>query len=245
MEYGSYDFRIRDRCKCFVMAVLITVGATWLLYKNMLGILLFPIIYFVVRKSYTEEKIKIQKRTLLLQFKDAMQSVSSALLSGLSIENAWKDAEKEMNELHGKDAYITLELKEMNISIAMNQPIEEGLYRFALRSANEDILNFAEVFRIAKRSGGNFGKIIRSTVVRISDKLETEQEIATVISGKVMEQKVMNVIPVALLGYLNITAADFLSPLYGNLFGCCVMTIAFVAYVMTFLWSRKLTEYNG
>ena len=130
------------------------------------------------------------------------------------------------------------------MGIGMNQPMEDLLYQFALRSQCEDILNFAEVIQFAKRSGGNLGKIIQNTTARISDKQELEEEIATVISGKKMEQKVMNIVPIALLGYLNLTAADFLAPLYGNVFGACVMTIAFGAYMAALTLSRKMMKFN-
>lgn len=180
-----------------------------------------------------------------MQFKDAMQSVSAALLSGYSMENAWKEAEKEVGELYGKDAYMTAELREMNAAIRINQPMEQLLYQFALRSQCEEILSFAEVLRFAKRSGGNFGKIIQHTTMKISEKLEIEAEILTVLSGKRMEQKIMNVVPVGMLAYLNLTSGEFLSPLYGNLFGICVMTAAFLAYFAVLMLSLRMGNMEG
>ena len=43
-----------------------------------------------------------------------------------------------------------------------------------------------------------FHKIIATTIEHISDKIEMEREVQTVISAKKMEQKIMNVIPVSL-----------------------------------------------
>ena len=244
MNYGSYVMTGKDRIKCLALSVVITVFAAWLLYKSPIGLVLIAGIYPFLKKGYVEKKVEEQRRKLLLQFKDAIQSVSVALLSGYSMENAWKEAEMEISELHGTDAYMLVELKEINQGVAMNQPIEELLYRFALRSQCEDILNFAEILRFAKRSGGNLGKIIKNTTDRINEKFEIEQEIETIISGKKMEQKVMNIVPVALLAYLNLTSGDFLEPLYGSLFGACVMTIAFLAYLAAFSLSRKMIRYG-
>ena len=244
MNYGSYVMTGKDRMKCLASSVLITIFAAWLLYKSPIGVVLIVGIYPFLKKGYIEKKVEERRRKLLLQFKDAIQSVSVALLSGYSMENAWKEAEMEISELHGTDAYMLVELKEINQGIAMNQPIEELLYRFALRSQCEDILNFAEILRFAKRSGGNLGKIIKNTTDRINEKFEIEQEIETIISGKKMEQKVMNIVPVALLAYLNLTSGDFLEPLYGSLFGVCVMTIAFLAYLAAFSLSRKMIRYG-
>ena len=57
-----------------------------------------------------------------------------------------------------------------------------------------------------------------------------------------MEQKIMNVVPIGLLAYLNLTSGEFLAPLYGNLLGIAVMTLAFVAYVGAILMSQKMLE---
>ena len=62
------------------------------------------------------------------------------------------------------------------------------------------------------------------------------------IAGKKMEQKIMNIVPVALLVYLNLTSEEFLAPLYGNILGICVMTIAFFAYLGAVLLAQKITK---
>ncbi len=242
VDYSNYKLSLKENIKCFGMAVLLSVFGSWLLYQNFWGILLFIIIFPLYQKFYKEKQKEIRKQKLLLEFRDAMQSVSASLLSGYSIENAWQEAEVEMRELYGIQGYMTKELKLMNGKISMNQSVEELLYQFALRSSCEEILEFAEVFRFAKRSGGNFSKIIQNTVFHIGEKIETEREIQVMIAGKKMEQKIMNIVPVALLIYLNLTSKEFLAPLYGNIFGVCVMTGAFFAYLGAFLLAQRIIK---
>ncbi len=83
-----------------------------------------------------------------------------------------------------KDGIFVGELHQINQAVGMNQPIEKLLYEFALRSDCEDIQNFSDVFLFAKRSGGDFHKIIATTIEHISDKIEVEREVQTVISAK-------------------------------------------------------------
>lgn len=242
VNYESYRMTVCEELKCLGMSALLAAVAAWILYKHPLGLLLGVAIFPVYRRNYVRKRISEQKQELLLQFKDGMQSVSVALLSGYSIENAWIEAEKELQELHGAEAYMSEEMRYMNSGIRMNQPVEQLLEQFAMRTGCEDIIGFAEIFRFAKRSGGNFARIIQNTVQRIAEKQEVEREIQTILSGKKMEQKIMNVVPVCLLAYLNLTSEEFLEPLYGNLFGGCVMTVAFVAYVGAFLLAQKMVE---
>jgi len=240
VDYGVYRFSRKEEARCIGMSLGLSVIAAWLLYKNSWGLLLGVIIFPLYRRNYKKKQIDRRKRELLLQFKDGMQSVAVALAAGFSIENAWRESCKELQELYGEKAFMTEEMRQMNAAIKMNQPVEQILYQFAVRSKCEDIIGFAEIFHLAKRSGGNFGKIIQNTVCHITEKLEVEREIETVLSGKKMEQKIMNVVPVCLLAYLNFTSGEFLAPLYGNLFGACVMSLAFLAYVGALILANKM-----
>lgn len=242
VDYGNYRLSLKEEAKCMLVSLALSVVAAWILYQSVWGLLLGIFIWPVYRKNHKKTQTENRKKELLLQFKDCMQCVSVALLSGYSVENAWREGEKGLRELYGEGAYMTTEMKQMNSGIRMNQPVEQLLHQFALRSACEDILAFSEVFRFAKRSGGNFGKMISNTTLRISEKIEVEREIQTVIAGKKMEQKVMNVVPVCLLAYLNVSSSDFLAPLYGNLFGVCIMSIAFGVYVAALLLAEKMTD---
>lgn len=242
VDYNNYILSLREEVQCFGTAVVLSVFSSWILYQSFWGILLFIVIFPLCRKSYKEKQKELRKQKLLLEFKEAMQSVSVSLLSGYSIENAWQEAEMEMRELYGIQGYMTQEMKLMNGKVRMNQSVEELLYQFALRSSCEEILEFAEVFRFAKRSGGNFAKIIQNTIFHIGEKIEAEREIQTMIAGKKMEQKIMNIVPAALLVYLNLTSEEFLAPLYGNILGICVMTIAFFAYLGAVLLAQKITK---
>lgn len=242
MDYGSYHFKRKEELWCVLVSIVLSILAAWILYKNIFGVIVILIVYPFYKNIYREKCIKRQQDELAGQFKDMILSVSAALLSGYAIENAWREAEKEISELYGGQSYMAVELKDMNAGIRMNQPVEQLFYEFALRSRNEDIMNFSEVLRFAKRSGGNFGKILHRAAMRISEKQEIEQEIQTVIAGKRMEQTLMNVIPIGMLGYLNVTSNEFMEPLYGNLFGIVVMTGAFFAYLGALFLAKKILQ---
>lgn len=242
VSYENYRFSCKDIVMCLGISLLLSGIAAWILYKSMWGIFCVIIIFPLCCKHYKSMQIKKRKKALLYQFKEGMQSLSVALVAGFSIENAWGESLKEMEELYGKEGYIAVEMRQISAGIRMNRPVEELLYQFAVRSECEDIIEFAEVFRFAKRSGGNLGKIIQNTIEHISEKMEIEKEIETVIAGKKMEQKIMNVVPVLLLAYLNLTSEEFLAPLYGNLFGVCMMSGAFLAYIGVLMLANKMID---
>ena len=109
----------------------------------------WPLLLFSFHCVFKERKgngRNSKKRHFSLQFRDAMQSVAAALQAGYSMENAWRESEKEMTELYGQDGIFVGELHQINQAVGMNQPIEKLLYEFALRSDCEDIQNFFRCF---------------------------------------------------------------------------------------------------
>ena len=57
----------------------------WLFYRSVWGMLLFPAAYLVCVKKYCALQKEKRKEQLLMEFKDAMQSASAALLAGYSV----------------------------------------------------------------------------------------------------------------------------------------------------------------
>ena len=242
MDYRSYRCNSWDNFKWFGESVIVTAMIAWLFYRSWYGMVLIAPVGIFLRRRYIQMCRKKRQQELLYQFKDGIQAVSAALLAGYSVENAFREAEKELCKLHGADAMMTREWHQINQKVAMNEPIEKRLSEFAERSGCEDVESFAEVFAFAKRSGGNFVKIIRTTISRMLGKIEVEREIATVLAGKKLEGKIMNGMPLFILAYLGVTSKDYLQVLYGNPAGVLLMTAALGVYGMALKLSEKILD---
>lgn len=212
----------------------------WLFYQSVFAVVL--ILPFAVR-NYREqelEKIAQKKREFLLQFQDMIQSMAAALGAGYSVENAIREAQKEMKVLYGNEAKISKELVLMVRQMRVQIPMEQILEEFAQRVNLEDVKNFATVFRTAKRSGGNMLEIIQNTVRQIGDKMDVKREIDTILAAKSYEFKVMAVIPYIMIGYMLLSFPEFMSCLYGNAIGIGVMSICYVLYEVAYTFGKKL-----
>ena len=113
---------------------------------------------------------------------------------------------------------------------------------FAKRSGIRDIESFCQVLVYAKRSGGNVAAIIQSTVKKIREKCEVEQEIRTALAQKKLEQKIMNIIPLFLLAYIGISSPDFIEPLYRDITGRVIMSVCLLVYGAAFLISEYMMK---
>ena len=223
MDYRVYHLSRKEVCRSIALAGLLTVAIAYLFYASWLGIVFFPVfIWFFMKrqKKAGEEQMQLQ---LAKEFVDTLRSISAAILA-----------------LYGKRSYMYQEVKEMNCSISLNQPLELLLGDFSTRSGNMDIASFSEVFSFAKRSGGNFVTIIDATSRHMRVRHETEREIQVQIASRKMEQKVMNVIPLFILLYLKVTSMDFLNVLYGNVAGALFMTACLAAYGGAIVLAEKI-----
>ncbi|MBQ8815419.1 MAG: type II secretion system F family protein [Lachnospiraceae bacterium] len=175
-------------------------------------------------------------------FRDGMRSISSALSAGYSPENAVREAAGELEQLYGGRNEVVREFKLMVHKLNMNRPVEVVLSEAAENLELEDLQSFAEVFGVARRSGGQLVAIIGDTVEVMEDKQETEEEVATVLTGKQFEQKILTVFPLALIAYLNLSAEAFFSILYTTLLGRVVMSICLAVYLAAVCLSWKISR---
>ena len=114
---------------------------------------------FIMKDSYRKKR----QEELLVQFKDAILSLSACLTAGYSIENAYSEVLREVTGIYGTDAMITKEIRLLIHKAHLNHTPEEAMMDFAERSGLEDIKSFADVFMKARTSGGELMKIIART----------------------------------------------------------------------------------
>lgn len=219
---------------------VISGGFAYLFYRSWIVMILFWIFYPVYRRRKKKQFIQKRQDILCRQFKDSIQCVAASMAAGYSIENAFKEAYAEIRLQYGKTAWMTEELRYMASCLSLNIPLDQLLYDFANRSGLEDVRSFCEVFVFARRSGGDFIQIIRMTAARISEKNELMESIQTEISGKRMEQKIMNLMPLFILLYVDVSFGGYLDGLYHNGFGILVMTVCLAVYMAAYYMSEKI-----
>ncbi len=233
---------ITDKRRVVMVSLLLSMVLAFLFYRSLWGMLCFPFVFWIVSKREKEAAKTRQNKKLLEEFVNGIRVLNTSLQAGLSMENAWLEVQKEVFVMYGEHALFYKELKEMNHSIALNVPMEKLLLSFAYRSGLDDIIVFAELFKYGKRSGGNWKRIIQEVVQHIQDKYDVGKEIEVMVASKKLEQKVLNVMPLGILLFLQISSWDYLSVLYHNLRGVVCMTVCLIGYGAAFLLSEKILE---
>ena len=225
-----------------LLAVSLTALIAWLFYRSFYGLLVFPPVCFVVLKRRREGKKKKTGAEHRNQYRELLLSIGNSLSTGYSVENAFKEAEKELLLMYGEKAWILKELSGINRQVSLSVPVEKAFQVFAERNPSEEILSFSEVFTFAKRLGGDYTRYLKRTTEKIGEKIDLLQEIEVMTAEKRMELTVMSVMPLGIILYNTLLSSDFLTPLYHNPGGVVLMTGMLVFYAAMIWLGDKIVS---
>lgn len=241
-DYKTYRFSGKESLIYFTEALAIVAMTAFVFYRSFAAmIVLSPVVWFFLRYKKAELKRK-RKFELAMEFREAIMSVNASLTAGYSIENAFIEAGRDMAKLYGEDGLITKEFVYLTRALRANETLESILSDMARRSGIEDIRDFADVFAAAKRSGGDLNRIIRRAADTISEKMDVKREIETLTSSKKFENRIMEIVPFAIICYISLTSPDFIEDLYHNVTGVIVMSVCLLIYAAGFILAEKIVN---
>ena len=242
----------RDYAECrwscweFGAAIAKATGVTclcaWFFYRSFWAVLPLSgvgvLYYRMLRQKYIEQ----YRQRLVMEFRECILSVGTALRAGYAVENAFVECRNDMRLLFGEASLIYQELELIRRGMVINITLEELLKDLADRSHSDELQQFAEVFVIAKRSGGNFAEIISSSAEIIGRQIEMRLEVQTLLSGRQMEQMVMKLMPFGILIYIGMTYPGYFDVLYHNLQGILIMTACLAVYLAAYAMSDRILK---
>lgn len=239
-DYTSYTFSGQEITMYLLSGGVFMAMVSWLFYDSVIAwLLLMPVVILSFHDKAKSECQK-RKRKLEIEFREVILSVSSNLQAGYSVENAFQEAYRDIVLLYGKESVMAKELRLIFRKLSNNEQLEGALTNLADRSGVQDIRDFADIFQIAKRGGGDMRGIIANTAEIIGDKQEIRREIETVVSDKKLEQQIMRYIPFFIIFYISLTTKGYFESLYHNILGWIIMTVSLVVYVAACRISDKI-----
>lgn len=214
----------------------------YLFYESLFPVIfLFPL-WFLYMKEWMEEKAVKKEQEFRRQFRDSIQTMAGALKAGYSVENAIRETERDLAGMYDEKVRIRKEYKQMVRKLDLNLSVVTVLNEFAAGVKQEDVTNFITVYAAAKVSGGDVIAIIREAAKTISEKIDTEREIQTMLAAKKLEFEIMSVIPFVMILYMKMTFGEFLSVLYGTWTGRIVMSICLGLYLGAYWFGRRILQ---
>lgn len=222
----------------------LTILLSWLYYDSFLAIpFLIPLIWFWHKER---ENVRREKRQELFRkmFREWILLLASSLTAGYSMENALVQSYQELCLMFPKGGIMQEELKMMLAKAGNNQRPEILFDELAEKYPYEEVQSFAEVFKAARISGGSLQTAIRGTAAQMAEIMDTRREIRTFLAARVYEQRIMSVMPAAVLLYIRLGSGEFLEGLYHNVTGVLVMSACLGIYGAAYLMGKRMVQFE-
>lgn len=241
-DYSGYRWRKGELAAAVLVSAAVTVFFAVFFYRSMIAVLPMSAIGIFCFYSIRRKKIEKTKKELTVQFRECILSVSTSLRAGYAVENAFRECRQDMVLLYGEGAIICGELDYIRRGLDINIVLEELLADLADRSSCPEIREFAQIFILAKRNGGSMPDIIRGSAAMIGQKIELQQEIAVMLSGKQMEQNIMKLMPFGILLYISLANHGYFDVLYHNWQGAALMTGCLGVYLLAYIMGERIMD---
>lgn len=259
INYRVYVMKPIEKALTFIIAFVVGAVVGYLFYGGIgkdefgqptaltwiLNILIPAVVGVIAGRLFVPMRVKsiISKRRNELnhQFRDMLEALTTSLGAGKNVTDSFLSVYEDMKVQYDIDAYILKELEIIISGIHNNVAIEDVLEDFGKRSDIDDIKSFANVFKISYRKGGNIKDIIRNTHSILNDKMEIAEDIETLVTSNKMEQNIMVVMPIVLIGVIKMMspefAANFVTPT-----GIISTTISIVIFVMAYFIGKTVLD---
>jgi tight adherence protein B len=185
-----------------------------------------------------------KKRMLRLrgQFFDLLEALSVAMRAGNPPYLALQSARQDLLALYAADSDIMSELDLIMAKFENSIPLSEAFSDFAQRSRLEDIASFASIYRAIEGKNSRADEIVRQTHEIISDKMEIEMEIETMMSAAKSEVGIMLLMPLVILGVIGYAGAGFMDSIYTTPIGRAVSTGGLIVFIISYALAQKFSD---
>ncbi len=240
-DYNIYHMTVKEKIIYVSMAIAAIFILVFIFYHNIYISIVLSSLAIFYPKIKLKEIIAKRKYNLNLQFKDMLYSLSSSLGAGKSVERSFKEVFLDLSVIYiDPNTDILNETQIITRKLEMNETIESALADFAMRSHLDDVADFVDVFRIAKRTGGNIIEIIKNTSNIINDKIEIKEEIDIILTERKLEQRILNLLPIFMIVLLTFTVPEYIAPVFNDVKGIMAMSVSILLLLLAYIISRKI-----
>ena len=225
-----------------IKSIFVVLALDYFFYQSLWTLLPLSYIgfrYWKSERAYLFEKKKEEARE---QFKEMLLLVSKGQKAGYSADNAFLSCMPEMRELYGKESSICKMLQIVCSARENRQSLPAAWKKIGDVTEITEIREFAGIYEIAQKKSGNVSGAMEKTAEIIAGKIETEKEIVVLLSAKRLEQRIMNLMPFAIMLYMMVTSPGYFDGLYHTPLGVIVMSVCLGIYLAAYAVSLKMVD---
>ena len=242
-DLSIYRFSKKEDAIFYAALAAAGLVISYLMYRNLLfAVVIIPFAGKI--KSYvTESIIKRRKRRYTAEFKDFLFMASTSIGAGRSMKDAIRESIPSLTNIYGNRSILAKDLaKAYERMDAGGENDIVVLSDLAESSTLEDVYDFVTIYAICKKTGASLINALNKAAGVIMEKMSIEREIDELIRRKESEGLVIFAMPALIILFLNITAPDYIAPLYETAAGRIIMTAVCSANIAIYGMIQRITN---
>ena len=178
---GVYRLTFREHLQMGFLWIALCAAAGWLFYDTILYSAAGWPGYLLFFQRMSALKVNKYQKQMRLEFKDVMISIYSSLSAGATVEQSLRRAWEDMERSLKPESRMLLELELVCRKMERNIPTAQCLEEMAERCRDAEIENFTQILILGKKQGGKLAMLVRDSVEKIQQRIETTYEIEGLI----------------------------------------------------------------
>lgn len=242
-DYNEYKLKNKERIALIVISAGFLLIAGFLYINSFITVVISPIAYGFLSQRYINYIVVKRKTKLRNEFKELLYSFSASFSIGSSMQSAMKDGCKKLREIFNDDSIMLGELEAMITKMETTACDPVLLWEdLASRSMIEDLQLFSEVYRGCTSSGGDMIVAIETAAKTIGEKIEMENNIKLLAKQKLVEGRIIAIIPVIIILLLRLCSPGYIKPMYEVVGGRLIMLAALSISITAIAITERITR---
>lgn len=243
MDYRILKLTAYEKIVFRLSAVGAGILLGWIFYDNLIPGIIIGILLTFSESKYKEFLIAKRKETLLMQFKDLLYSLSSAVSTGRSLGQAIDESINFWRGTYDENDYIIKELKLMSKKMRESNISDIDTFKdFAERSDLDDVRDFMMVCKTCKETGADFTAAIDRGSEIIENKIDIERELKSITAQKKFESKIVALAPIVMILAIKLLSPSYMIPLYETNAGEIVSTVSLALTASGFIAIERVNK---
>ncbi|MER6331602.1 type II secretion system F family protein [Streptomyces sp. NPDC001034] len=223
----------------FFVAMLVTVGALWLIGQAALAPFFGPIagllgVWAAVQFLNWQRHKRIER--FIGQLPELARILANATQAGLALRTAIGMAAEELEAPAGE------ELAKVSDQLAIGHSLDDALGELADRLPSRELVVLVTTLVLSNRAGGQVVSALRNLTETLEERKETRREVRTQLSQVTMTSYAVPVLGVGALFLMNGVKDGALARMTGSPAGQVCVLVAFALYAVGFVLIRRLSR---
>jgi tight adherence protein B len=241
-DYSVSPSKFFDHAAAFAIGSATGFLILFIFYKILVLSVFGGAVYGVINIFISAQKaVAKRKQKLRIQFFDMLEAASVAMRAGNPPLKALQSAREDLRLIYAENSDI---IKELDILVGRFNnavPLSESFADFAKRSKIDDIGSFASIYATIEGKSSRAEEIVRETQQIISDKMEIEMEIETMMAAAKNQGNIMLVMPLVILAVIGYAGAGFMDAIY-TAGGRPIATVGLAIFIVSYFLMRKFSN---